>query len=179
LVNLSEEDGLIGSVEGTPFADAAFETSAVGVLELVGVLLLEPGEEGLGLESWFGLEFGFDFGPDLGEGVGSSAVGSWSFLLAGECVGVLVFASGFGGHGGIPCGLGEGHSVVEFPKEGSNLSVRDHGGPSWSVEVHHGRERRGGTRKISELRKFALRKEQFSIHRRPLEGIPIVAKREK
>lgn len=128
-MNLPEDDGLVRPVQGSPPLHASLEGSPMRVEEASGMLLSEPVEEGLGVESRLGLESRFDGGPNLGKGIGPRAVVSWwprLFAGTGECAIVAVVSSGFVGHARAPCGVCEGSSAIEFAEESSNLAIRNH-----------------------------------------------------
>ena len=129
VVDLSEDDGLVGPAECPPLTDASFEGASVGVEELARMLAADPVEEGLGLESGFVAESSFDGVPDVGEGIGSGAVVAWRFGLfsfAGQGAMVAVVSCGFFGHSGPPCRVCECRPRVEIAPESSYLAIRSH-----------------------------------------------------
>jgi hypothetical protein len=69
VMHLSEDGELAQTVGGPPLANAAFKGAFVGVEELAGMSLAEPGEERLGQEPRLGSEFGLHLVPNVGEGV--------------------------------------------------------------------------------------------------------------
>lgn len=129
VVDLSEDDGLVGSLECPPLTDASFEGASVGIEELARMFATDPVEEGLGLEPRFVAESSFDGVPDGGEGIGSGAVIAWRFGLlsvAGQGAMVTVMSCGLVGHSGPPCRVSECRTRVEITPESSYLAIRSH-----------------------------------------------------
>ena len=69
VMHLSDDGELARTVAGPPLANAAFKGAFVGIEELTGMSLAEPGEERLGQEPRLGGEFGLYLVPNGGEGV--------------------------------------------------------------------------------------------------------------
>ena len=137
VVDLSEDDGLVGPAECPPLTDASFERASVGVEELARMFATDPVEEGLGLESGFVAEASFDGVPDVGKGIGSGAVIAWRFGLfsiAGQGAMVAVVSCSFFGHSSPPCRVCECGPRFEFSPESSYLAIRSHSQSSQLAE---------------------------------------------
>jgi hypothetical protein len=129
VVDLLELDVVCGAVRGLPLADPPLEGASVGVVELTGVIDLDPVEERLGGESRLVDQPSGDRIPNGGKGIGPRAVGAWGLVRAGERTACSVLACRLVVHVRPPGGGGEGRSAVEFAEQLAHLGIRDHRTP--------------------------------------------------
>jgi len=126
VMHLSEDGELARTVAGPPLPNATLECAFVGIEELTGMSLAEPGEERLGQEPRLGLELGLDLVPNVGEGVGACAVGAWNAATdAGERGVVAVMSSRLVGHPCPPGRDGQRGSLFEQLPQLADLPISD------------------------------------------------------
>jgi len=126
LMHLSEDGEFARTVAGSPLSNATLEGAFVGIEELTGMSLAEPGEERLGQEPRLGGEFGLHLVPNFGKGVWACAVGAWNAATdAGERGVVAVMPCRLVGHPCPPGREGQRGSLFEQLPQLADLPIGD------------------------------------------------------
>ena len=123
---LAEEDRLARTMKAPPLRHAAFESSPRGIGKLTFVSLLQPLEQSLRFEPWFGLQSLLHVVPNVGERIFSCAVFSTGFPLRREPVVVAIIARRFLTHFGHPCRIRQRPAQPEQPPKLFDVSILDH-----------------------------------------------------
>lgn len=128
MMHLVEVDFLGGAVHGPPIMDAALQAPQLAVGEAAGMLPLEPGEEGLGLQAGGGLQLLLDGGPDVGEGIGPGApIACRRRQLAGQAFQGPVPPCGFAVDADLGSGRAQGRSLIEQAEQPPHMNIRGFG----------------------------------------------------
>ena len=128
-VDLGEEDLLGRPVQGTPRLDVPLQSTQLAVGEAAGVLALQPGEQGVGLEARVEGQLFLDALPDVGERVGARPPGMRHAYLAGQLTEPAILACSLVVDAGLGGGLGLGQSLVVEAAQTANVQVGDHPKP--------------------------------------------------
>ena len=124
LVGLGEEHLLGRPVLGLPLPHAPLQGAARPLPVALGILLLQPPQQGLGLQGRLALQQFFQARPDVGERVGPGPPGPGGAGLAGELVQVAVLACGLAVHACLHRRLGQRCSLTQSFAEFLHLGVR-------------------------------------------------------
>lgn len=129
LVDLAEDDGLAGSMSGSPLPHTSFEGAAMRVEEPARMLTPQPVEKRLGEQPRLGLEPFLDRRPNRRKRIDPRAVSPRRPRLlphAGQRTVIAVVPSRFVAHACSPGRRGQGNSRVEFAVQPTNLAIRNH-----------------------------------------------------
>jgi hypothetical protein len=129
VVDLAEEDLLGRSVQGPPPLEAPLQSSQLAVGETSRILLLQPAEQGLGLQARVERQVLLEQGPDLGERVGPGSPGMFHAYLAGEFAEPPVAACGLVIHAGLGGRRPFAQPVQIEAAESLHLLIGDHPKP--------------------------------------------------
>jgi hypothetical protein len=124
LVDLGEEHFLGGPVLGLPLPHPPLQGAARPLPVALGDFLLQPAQQGLGLQGRLALEQLLQPRPDVGERVGPGAPGARGAGLTGELPEVAVLAGGLAVHACLHRRLGQRCSVLQSLAEFLDLGVR-------------------------------------------------------
>jgi hypothetical protein len=124
LVGLGEEHLPGRPVLGLPLPHPPLQGAARPLPVALGILLLQPPEQGLGLQGRLALEQFLQARPDVGEWVGPGPPGPGGAGLAGELAQVAVLACGLAIHACLHRRLGERCSLLQSFAKFLHLGVR-------------------------------------------------------
>jgi hypothetical protein len=124
LVDLGEEHLSGRPVLGLPLPHPPLQGAAHPLPVALGILLLQPAQQGLGLQGRLALEQFLQARPDVGERVGPGPPGPGGAGLAGELVQVAVLACGLAIHACLHRRVGERCSLAQSFAEFLHLGVR-------------------------------------------------------
>jgi hypothetical protein len=128
-VDLAEEDLLGRPVQRPPLLDPALQRPHLAVGEPAGVLALQVGQQGLGLQAGVDRQQRFELGPDVGEGVGPGPPGVLHAYLTRQPSEPPVLACGLVVHARPGRRLAAGAAAEVQAAEATHLVIANHPKP--------------------------------------------------
>jgi hypothetical protein len=126
MMKLLKVDRLAWPMQAPPLSYASLKGSASGVGKRAGLGLLQPLEERLGFEEWFGFESLLDFAPNVGERIAASSIIAWLLSLRRQTRIVTIVTRSLLIHECHPCRRGQWLALSKHPPQFLGLSIGNH-----------------------------------------------------
>jgi hypothetical protein len=129
LMHLLEKDLLDRPVQGAPLLDVSLQGAQLPIGEAAGVRLLQPGEQGLGLQAGVERQLLLDPVPDVGEGIAPGSPGMVHAYLTGQFAEPPVLAGGLVVDAGLGRSLTFAKSQLIAAAQPTDVQIGDHPKP--------------------------------------------------
>lgn len=128
-MDLGEKDFLGLAVQGPPLLEPPLQGPQLAVRKAAGILALQPGQEGVGLQARVDRQLFLDSRPDLGERIGPGPPGMFHTHLTGKSAQTPVLARGLFVEARLGGGLGPGQGKQIETTQTTNLLIGNHPKP--------------------------------------------------